>query len=175
MELGTAMTNREIALILFNIATMLELAGANPYRVRAYRRAARSLLRLGQQLAALDLAERKRLKIPGIGKRLSAKIAELIDGGRMAFYEELVAEQHPAVQALMAVAGVGPKTAFRLFAELHVTTPAELLLAAQRGQVRQLWGFGERREQALARAAAEAVARAEAASTPTSPTLPAAA
>jgi DNA polymerase (family 10) len=169
------MTNREIALILFNIATLLELAEANPYRVRAYRRAARSLLRLRESLAALSLAERKRLKIPGVGKRLGAKIAELIDGGRMAFYEELVAEQHPAVQALMTVAGVGPKTAFRLFAELHVTTPAELLLAAQRGQVRQLWGFAERREQALARAAAEAVARAEVTGVAATPALPAAA
>jgi DNA polymerase (family 10) len=156
-------TNREIALTLFNIATLLEMAEANPYRVRAYRQAARVLLALPLQLSALSLEERKRLKIPRIGKRLSAKIAELIEGGRMAFYEDLIADQHPAVQALMTVEGVGPKTASRLFADLHITTPAELLVAAQRGQVRQLWGFAERREQALARAAAEVVNQAEAA------------
>jgi DNA polymerase (family 10) len=157
------MTNREIALTLFNIATLLEMAEANPYRVRAYRQAARVLLALPLQLSALSLEERKRLKLPRIGKRLSAKIAELIEGGRMAFYEDLIADQHPAVQALMTVEGVGPKTASRLFADLHITTPAELLVAAQRGQVRQLWGFAERREQALARAAAEVVSQAEAA------------
>ena len=150
------MTNREIAHTLFNIATLLELADGNPYRIRAYRRAARGMLRLRVEARDL-LAAGKDLPLPGLGKRLREKIGQLIAGGRMAFYEELIAEQHPAIQALMAVPGVGPKTAARLFTELHLTSPEALLFAARRGRVRELWGFGERRERALAEAAARVV------------------
>jgi DNA polymerase (family 10) len=152
------MTNLEIAHVLFNIATLLELASGNPYRIQAYRRAARGMLRL--RVEARDLvAAGQAVPIPGLGKRLSAKIGQLISGGRMAFYEELVAEQHPAIQALMQVPTVGPKTAMRLFTELHLTSPEALLFAARRGRVRELWGFGERREKALAEGAALVVGK----------------
>ena len=150
------MTNREIAHTLFNIATLLELADGNPYRIRAYRRAARGMLRLRVEARDL-LASGKDLPLPRLGKRLREKIGQLIAGGRMAFYEELIAEQHPAIQALMAVPGVGPKTAARLFTELHLTSPEALLFAARRGRVRELWGFGARRERALAENAARVV------------------
>ncbi len=154
------MTNREIAHILFNIATLLELAEGNPYRIRAYRRAARGMLRLSVEARDL-LAQGRELPLPGLGKRLREKIGQLIAGGRMAFYEELIAEQHPAIQSLMAVPGVGPKTASRLFTELHLTSPEALLFAARRGRVRELWGFGPRREQRLAEAAATIVTGGE--------------
>jgi DNA polymerase/3'-5' exonuclease PolX len=150
------MTNREIAHILFNIATLLELASGNPYRIQAYRRAARGMLRLrAEAIEYLDAGQE--IPIPGLGKRLRNKIGQLISGGRMAFYEELIAEQHPAIQSLMQVPSVGPKTAVRLFTELHLTSPESLLFAARRGRVRELWGFGERRERALAEAAASIV------------------
>lgn len=150
------MTNREIAHVLFNIATLLELGYGNPYRIQAYRRAARGIMRL--KVEAHDLvAAGQELPIPGLGKRLRAKIAQLVAGGRMAFYEELIAEQHPAIQSLMRVPTVGPKTALRLFTELHLTSPEALLFAARRGRVRELWGFGERRERALAEGAARVV------------------
>ena len=150
------MTNREIAHILFNIATLLELAEGNPYRIRAYRRAARGMLRLSVE--ARDLLDQGgELPLPGLGKRLREKIGQLIAGGGMAFYEELIAEQHPAIQSLMRVPTVGPKTALRLFTELHLTSPEALLFAARRGRVRELWGFGERRERALAEGAASVV------------------
>jgi DNA polymerase/3'-5' exonuclease PolX len=152
----TPMTNREIAHVLFNIATLLELASGNPYRIQAYRRAARGMLRLRGEAREL-VEEGKELPIPGLGRKLRAKIGQLIAGGRMAFYEELIAEQHPAIQALMTVPTVGPKTALRLFTELHLTSPEALLFAARRGRVRELWGFGERRERALAENAARVV------------------
>lgn len=154
------MTNREIAHILFNIATLLELAEGNPYRIQAYRRAARGMLRLDVEARDL-LAAGQDLPLPGLGKRLRVKIGQLVEGGRMAFYEELIAEQHPAIQALMRVPGVGPKTAARLFTELHLTSPEALLFAARRGRVRELWGFGERRESTLALAAASVVGGGE--------------
>ncbi len=160
------MTNREIAHVLFNIATLLELASGNPYRIQAYRRAARGLLRLREEATELVAAGRE-LPIPGLGKRLRAKIGQLVAGGRMAFYEELIAEQHPAIQSLMRVPTVGPKTALRLFTELHLTSPEALLFAARRGRVRELWGFGERRERALAEAAASIVSATRPPSAPT--------
>ncbi len=160
------MTNREVAHILFNIATLLELAEGNPYRIRAYRRAARGMLRLRAEARDL-LASGQELPLPGLGKRLREKIGQLLVGGRMAFYEELIAEQHPAIQALMVVPGVGPKTAARLFTELHLTSPEALLFAARRGRVRELWGFGERRERALAEAAMQVVSGGEPPSAPT--------
>ncbi len=150
------MTNHEIANILFNIATLLEMSIGNPYRIQAYRRAARGMLRLRTEATEL-IAAGEELPIPGLGRRLRAKIAQLIQGGRMAFYEELIAEQHPAIQSLMRVETVGPKTAFRLFTELHLTSPEALLFAARRGRIQQLPGFGPRREQVLAEAAAKVV------------------
>ena len=154
------MTNREVAHILFNIATLLEMAEGNPYRIRAYRRAARGMLRLRSEAAEILVAGGE-LPLPGLGQRLRAKIGQLLSGGRMAFYEELIAEQHPAIQDLMRVPGVGPKTAGRLFTELHLTSPEALLFAARRGRVRELWGFGERRERALAEGAARVVTGGE--------------
>lgn len=160
------MTNREIAHILFNIATLLELSEGNPYRIRAYRRAARGMLRLAVESRDL-LAAGWELPLPGLGKRLREKIGQLVAGGRMAFYEELIAEQHPAIQSLMLVPTVGPKTALRLFTELHLTSPEALLFAARRGRVRELWGFGVRRERALAEAAASVVSATRPPSPPT--------
>lgn len=160
------MTNREIAHVLFNIATLLELASGNPYRIQAYRRAARGMLRLRAE-ARTYLDAGQEVPIPGLGKRLRTKIGQLISGGRMAFYEELIAEQHPAIQSLMRVPSVGPKTAMRLFTELHLTSPEALLFAARRGRIRELWGFGVQREKALAEAAALVVNGARPPSGPT--------
>lgn len=150
------MTNHEIAHALFNIATLLELAEGNQYRIQAYRRAARAILRLRREARDI-LAAGEQLPIPGLGERLRNKIGQLANGGRLAFYEELVAEQHPAVQSLMQVPTVGPKTAIRLFTELHLTSPEALHFAARRGRIRELWGFGERRERTLAEAAATVI------------------
>jgi DNA polymerase/3'-5' exonuclease PolX len=151
------MSNHDIAMVLFNIATLLDLTKGNPYRIRAYRRAARWLLRLRQEVADL-IATGQEIPIPGLGKRLRAKIGGLARDGRLDFYAELVTDQHPAVQALMVVPGVGPKTALRLFNELDIRTPEGLVVAAQEGRVRQLWGFGARSEYLLGTAAAEVLA-----------------
>ena len=146
------MTNREIAHVLFNIATLLELAEGNPYRIQAYRRAARGMLRLNVEAKDL-LAAGRELPLPGLGKRLRAKIGQLIAGGRMAFYEELIAEQHPAIQSLMRVPGVGPKTAERLIRELDVRSIEQLELAARQGRLSALRGIGQVRQRQLGEAA----------------------
>lgn len=161
------MNNREIAHVLFSIADLLALGEANPFRIRAYRRAAFAVRRLPVDVRVL-LRRGEGIPIEGLGQSLHEKIVRLATGERMNFYEALIAEHHPAMRSLMRVHGVGPKIAARLFAELHLTSPESLLFAARRGRLRALPGFGERLEHALGQAAARIVA-AESRETPPTP------
>ena len=79
------MTNREIAAVLFNISAILKAQHSNPYRIRAYRRAARNLLRMRQQVADRRQAG-KPLGVPLLGKSLTAKISTLALTGKLDFY-----------------------------------------------------------------------------------------
>src|SRR5919112_1067771 len=102
------MNNQEIASVLFNISTLLSEQQGNPYRIRAYRRAARNVLR-----AQHSLAERARaaepLGIPFLGKRLTTKITQMARDGRCDFYDELCGDLPSSEQALLKVPGIGPK------------------------------------------------------------------
>jgi DNA polymerase (family 10) len=149
------MTNRHIAAILFNIATLLDMAQDNVYRVRAYRRAARRILALPEEATAI-VARGEELPLLGVGERLRRKLAELISTGALNFYDELLEDLPLPVRTLMALDGIGPKTAQRLHAELGISTAHELIAAAERGKIRELYGFGARSEGKLARAARSA-------------------
>ena len=149
------MSNHRIAAILFNIATLLDMAQDNVYRVRAYRRAARRILALPEEATAI-VARGEELPLPGVGERLRHKLAELISTGTLNFYDELLEDLPLPVRTLMALDGIGPKTAQRLHAELAISTPQELIAAAERGKIRELYGFGARSEVKLARAARSA-------------------
>jgi DNA polymerase/3'-5' exonuclease PolX len=150
------MTNQRIAAILFNIATLLDMAQDNIYRVRAYRRAARRILALREEATAI-VARGEELPLPGVGARMRRKLAELISTDSLAFYDELLEDLPLPVRALMALDGIGPITAQRLHAELGIASAQDLLAAAERGKVRALYGFGARREANLAHAARGAV------------------
>src|SRR5438876_5757445 len=106
------MTNRHIAAVLFNIATLLDSSQDNIYRVRAYRRAARRILILPEEAAAI-VARGEELPLPGVGDRLRRKLAELISTGSLTFYAELLEDLPLPVRSLMALDGVGPKIAQR--------------------------------------------------------------
>jgi DNA polymerase (family 10) len=149
------MTNHHIAAILFNIATLLDMAQDNVYRVRAYRRAARRILALREEATAI-VARGEELPLPGVGERLRRKLAELISTGALTFYDELLEDLPLPVRALMALDGIGPKIAQRLHAELGISTAQDLIAAAERGKIRELYGFGARREGNLGRAARSA-------------------
>jgi len=150
-------TNRDAANLLFNVATILELAEDNPYRIRAYRRAARLLLALRPD-AKIPLVEGKNgreLDLPGLGDRLRRKLGELLSTGRMRFYVELCAELPDEIAALMQVPEIGPKTARRLHEELGISSPSGIVEAAEAGHIRALYGFGEKRERQLRAGALE--------------------
>ena len=146
------MDNRDAARVLFAVAALLEALGANPYRTRAYRRAALGLLRLSFPAAQYVNAAGE-LDLPGLGPRLRRKLGELVTQGRLRFQDELLAELPQPWRELLTVPGIGPKTADRLINELGIRGVRDLAEAAQLGRLRTLNGIGPLREQQLGLAA----------------------
>ena len=146
------MTNGEIARVFTQLATMLEMDAANPFRVRAYREAARVIGEQAKPVAAFA-AEAGRLEaIPGIGKDLAQKIRDLIATGSFATFDEMKAKYPLEVVALTELPGVGPKRVRLLFEKLNVRSRADLERLAREGKLRALAGFGEVMEQKVLKA-----------------------
>jgi len=154
-------TNRQIAEALSSIAALLESQNANPYRVQAYRNAARGVLELHESAAEI-IRRGEILPVPGLGRRLHFRIAELIYTGTMTFYNDLFMQSlPPAVRRLMAVEHIGPRSAIRLYEELGIDTPEKLWWAAHQQRIRKLRGFGVLSEKRLQMAAALLLGKAE--------------
>ena len=152
-------TNSQIAEVLNGIAALLESQYSNPYRIQAYRNAARGVLELPEEAADI-IARRELLPVPGLGKRLQNRIAELVNTGTMTFYQDLSLQLlPPGARALMAIEYVGPHIAIRLHEELGIDTPEKLWWAAHRQRIRALPGFGARSEARLKAAAAQLINR----------------
>src|SRR5258708_18408508 len=136
------MTKSQIAEVLQEIATLLELKDENPFKIRAYANAARSLETFGGNLA--DLQDEEALaKIPGIGKAIAAKIKELAGTGKLKYLEELRAEFPAAILELFSISGLGAKKIKALYEQLHISSIEQLREACESGRVAQLPGFGE--------------------------------
>ena len=145
-------TNADLAAAFEQVADLLELQEANPFRVRAYRNAARVVGALRLDLAA-HLGQGKALpKLPGIGTDLAGKIRELATTGHLALLDRLRKQIPAGVTELLALPGLGPKRVRMLYEELQVHDPAQLLRAARDGRVRNLHGFGPRTEENIAQA-----------------------
>jgi DNA polymerase (family 10) len=144
--------NADIAAAFEQIADLLELQNANPFRVRAYRNAARIVGELKLDLAATIAAGRPLPKLPGIGADLEAKIREFATTGRIGALERLKKEVPAGVAELLKLPGLGPKRVRALYEELHVHTLPQLLRAARDGRIRSLPGFGAKSEQRIAEA-----------------------
>ena len=154
-------TNRQIAEVLSSIADLLEFQNSNPYRIQAYRNAARGVLEL-QEPAAAIVARGELLPVPGLGRRLQTRIAELVSTGTMTFYNDLCMQSlPPGARSLMAVEHVGPHIAIRLYEELGIDTPEKLWWAAHQQRIRKLSGFGVRSEARLKEAASHFLGRKE--------------
>ncbi|MGB5775639.1 MAG: DNA polymerase/3'-5' exonuclease PolX [Sedimenticolaceae bacterium] len=141
--------NADIAAIFEEIAELLEIQAANPFRVRAYRNAARTVGEFGRDLAALIQKGEALPKIAGIGDDLARKIHEITETGRCALLERLHKELPAAVTELLAIPGLGPKRVRALYDELHVKDIEDLRAAAEKGRIRALPGFGEKTEQRI--------------------------
>jgi DNA polymerase (family 10) len=138
--------NADIAAVFAEIADLLEIQGGNPFRIRAYRNASRTVGELGRDLATLLGRGGELPKLPGIGPDLAGKIREICASGSCALLERLHHELPPAITELLKIPGLGPKRVRMLHDALDVDTVEELRRAAGAGRIRELPGFGEKME-----------------------------
>ena len=146
-------TNAGIDAIFDEIADWLELDQANPFRIRAYRNAARTVGSWPKPLADAADGEAVYAELPGIGEDLAEKIGEIVHTGSCAQLKAL-RQAHPrGLRELLRIPGIGPKRASRLFHEAGVTTPRQLMGAARAGRLSAMKGFGPRTEADMLQAA----------------------
>lgn len=141
--------NAEIARLLREVGDLLEIQEANPFRVRAYRNAARTVEAWAEPVAALAGTPEALDALPGIGEDLAAKIAEIVHTGRLGLLTQLRRETPKGVREMMSVPGVGPRKATRLHQALRLRGLADLERAARAGRLRTVKGFGVRTEERI--------------------------
>ena len=146
--------NADVAAVFEEVANLLELQDANPFRIRAYRNVALTLRDMGVEVAELldqgvDLS-----RLPGIGKDLAQKIEEIVRTGTLRQLAELRREVPPGLTELLRLPGLGPKRVRALSQRLGIRDLEGLRRAAEAGRVRTLPGFGERTERAILEALA---------------------
>lgn len=140
------MNKDQVAEVLVNIGTLLELKGENPFKTRAYLNAARALESMSESLEKV-IADGRLGEIKGIGEAINKKIVELVSTGKLAYYEELKAATPPGLVAMLDVPGLGPKKIKVLHDELGITSIEQLEAACKDGRVGDLRGFGARTAQ----------------------------
>jgi DNA polymerase (family X) len=145
--------NRQIAQVFGEIADLLEIKGANAFKIRAYRTAADTIGTWADPVARMD--DRQLRELPGIGKDLAAKVRELSDTGVCQYHQELLQEFPPTILDMLRLQGVGPKTVALLYTVLNIRTVDELADAARSGRLRELKGMGARKEGLILKAVAE--------------------
>jgi len=133
------MRNQVIAKIFNEIADILEIKGDNPFRIRAYRRAAQNIDGLAKDVS--EISEEDLRKIPGIGADLADKIQEYVKTGRLRLYDELMNEVPSGLVDLLSVPGIGPKTAGLLSEKLHIRDIDDLEKRAKDGTLKGLPGI----------------------------------
>jgi DNA polymerase (family X) len=134
--------NPEIARTLEEVADILEIQNANPFRIRAYRNAVRTVQSLTVPLRRWVEENRALTDLPGIGKEMANHIKEMVETGTLGFRDELVAEVPRSLVELMRLPGVGPKKARRFWDELKICSVDELEAAGQEGRIAAIPGFG---------------------------------
>lgn len=141
--MSTRDANEVIADMFDTIADVLELQGDIPYRIRAYRNAARTIRDLPRPVA--EVAEEGALEsLPGIGKDLAAKIVEYLTTGRMSKYEEVISQVPPGLIELLHIPGLGPKRVRLLHERLGINDLEDLRRALDSGRVETLPGMGKK-------------------------------
>ncbi|MEX0692585.1 MAG: DNA polymerase/3'-5' exonuclease PolX [Gemmatimonadales bacterium] len=143
------MENVEIAATFEEVADLLEITGANPFRVRAYRNAARTIESHATPMRTLVAEHADLTELPAIGKDTAKYIGELVVKGRLSVLEELAEEVPRSLVELMRLPGLGPKRARKLWEEIGVETVADLRRAAEAGEVANLSGFGDKTQERI--------------------------
>jgi DNA polymerase (family 10) len=144
-----AVHNASIAETFRHVADLLEIEGANPFRIRAYRRAAQTVEDLPQSAAKMVANGKTLAGLPGIGKDLAGKIAEIVNTGRLGALAEIEARTPTTLAALTAVPGLGPKRVHRLHEAFGIKTLKDLERAARKHRIRELRGFTAKTEEKI--------------------------
>lgn len=139
------MTNKDVAAVLDEIGTLLELKGENPFKCRAFHNGSRIIAALPDDLGELIRADRLK-QIKGIGEGLAEKIVELVETGTSPYYEKLKASIPPGLQDMLRIQGLGPKRVKILYEKLGIKTIEQLKAAAAGGKLASIEGFGEKTE-----------------------------
>jgi len=136
--------NVDVARVFQQVADLLELRGDNPFRIRAYRNAARAIEAMPKRVAEIVLHDGKSLaELPGIGKDLAGKIVAIVRDGHLDILDELLAEIPKGLIDVMAVPGLGPKRTKTIHDALDVSTLPALEQAARAGKLHTVKGIGE--------------------------------
>ncbi|MFI5000820.1 MAG: helix-hairpin-helix domain-containing protein, partial [Reyranellales bacterium] len=147
--------NAEIAAMFDQTAELLEILDENPFRVRAYRRAARVIEGLPNSAANMLAGGRDLSELPGIGKDLAAKITSIVHTGRFDLLQELKRKLPGQLAEIAALPGLGPKRVKLLYDKLKVRTLDDLRRAVKAGKLREVRGLGAAVERKLAEAVAK--------------------
>lgn len=143
------LSNEDVARLFDEIADLLEIQGASPFRVRAYRNAAATLRSLGREVRDMVVAGEPLTALPGVGKDLAGKITEALETGSIGALDKLHREVPPSLEALLRIPGLGPKRVRALYQQLGILDLDDLRAAAEAGKIQTLHGFGVRTEQRL--------------------------
>lgn len=141
--------NRDIAALFERLADLLEIEGDNPFRVRAYRNAAETIAGLSARLADRVAEGADLTEYPHIGSEIAEKIAAIVETGRLPALEKVAARVPMELSDLMRVKGLGPKGVKALYDHFRIRALEDLEQVAEAGRVRELPGFGAKKEQAL--------------------------
>ncbi len=143
------MENIEIARVLEDVAVLLEIKGSNPFRIRAYQNAARTIESHTTPLRKMVEDEADLTELPAVGKDISSHVTELVTAGKLSLLDELSREIPLSLIELTRLPGVGAKKAKKLWDELGVETIDDLERVGQEGEVARLAGFGEKSQQKI--------------------------
>jgi DNA polymerase (family 10) len=141
--------NNDVAEVFDRIADYLEIKGENPFRIRAYRNAARTVGSLSKNVSDLVEQENDLSRLPGIGRDLADKIKTIVETGSHPLLEDLEKELPSGLTGLMKIQGMGPKKVKVLFEKLGIKTVEELRKAAEEKKIQKLSSFGERTERKI--------------------------
>ena len=144
------MKNQEVADIFKRVVKVLELKGANPFRIRAYEKAAQNIENLAEDIEIV-CKEGKLTSIPGIGEDLANKIKEILNTGTLKQYEELKKDVPDGLFKLLEIPGVGPKTVKTIYEKLKIDSLEKLEEAARKGRLRVLEGIRAKTEENILR------------------------
>lgn len=146
-----AIHNSQVAEIFNGVADLLEIEGANEFRIRAYRNAARSIGNLRTPVADMLEQGRDPAELPGIGDDLAGKIREIVQTGHLGALDDLQKRFHPNILELTRIPGLGPKR-IRILDRLGINSREKLRMAAEKGRLHRISGFGEKTEKHLLQA-----------------------